>query len=277
MKIDIHSLCSGLEQEAREPDASNVTTRTLAKVHSDRPARRGTRRLVTVLAAAAVLAALSLGAYAVSRAISVKQVDKPVYTTHEGEAVEYSNVQNVLQFDEVKPGNLVAFRTGWMPDGVSRLRTESLRERLDACREQGVEVPDTALDDGTLDQSLTHLECDYAGEDGVTRALTIDVYSAGQIEDRDFLVEGDVKLREERELNGLEALYLEVELEGVVGRTVILYDADRGCAIVLGATGSFETLEQVAVSLELVDTDVPAQGLYPDWDWSCLGLGGSKG
>lgn len=276
MKIDIHSLCSGLEQEAREPDAGIVTTRTLAKVEA-RPARRGTRRLVTALAAAAVLAALSLGAYAVSRAITVKQVDKPVYTTQKGETVEYTDVENVLQFDEVRAGDLVAFRTGWMPEGVYNLRSESLRERLDACREQGLEVADTALDGGTLDQSMTHLECDYPDEDGSTRALTVDVYSAGQIEDRDFLVEGDVKLREERELNGLEALYLEVELEGVVGRTIVLYDADRGCAVVLGATGAFETLERVAEGLELVDTGIPSQGLYPDWDWSCLGLGGSKG
>ena len=266
MKIDIHSLCSGLEQEPREPDANNVTARTLAKVEA-RPARRGARRLVTVLAAAAVLAALSLGAYAVSRAISVRQVDKPVYTTQAGETVEYSSVQNVLQFDE--------FRTGWLPDGVTNLHTESLRQRLDACREQGVEVPDTALDGDTLDQSLTHLECDYI--DDSTHALTVDVYSADQLGDSDWLVEGEVKLREERELNGLEALYLEVELEGAVGRTIVLYDASRGCAIVLGTTGAFETLERIAEGLELVDTDVPSEGLYPDWDWSCLGLGGSKG
>ena len=273
-KIDIHSLCSGLEQEPREPDANNVTARTLAKVEA-RPARCGARRLVTVLAAAAVLAALSLGAYAVSRAISVRQVDKPVYTIQAGATVEYSSVQNVLQFDEVRPGSLLAFRTGWLPDGVTNLHTESLRQRLDACREQGVEVPDTALDGDTLDQSLTHLECDYI--DDTTRALTIDVYSADQLGDSDWLVEGEVKLREERELNGLEALYLEVELEGVVGRTIVLYDASRGCAIVLGTTGAFETLERIAEGLKLVDTDVPSEGLYPDWDWSCLGLGGSKG
>ena len=276
MKIDIHSLCSGLEQEPREPDANNVTTRTLAKVEA-RPARRGARRLVTVLAAAAVLAALSLGAYAVSRAISVRQVDKPTYTTPEGEVVEYANVENVLQFDEVRSGNVAAFRTGWLPEGVSRLVTSSLSDYLDWIAERGGELPATAMDGDALDQSLTHLECDYPDEDGSTRALTIDIYSAGDIQNRDYLVEGDVKLREERELNGMEALYLEVELEGVVGRTILLYDATRGCAIALGATGSFGTLEQVAAGLELVDTDIVSKDLNPDWDWSCLGLGGSKG
>ena len=275
MKIDIHTLCSGLEQEPREPDANNVTARTLAKVEA-RPARRGARRLVTVLAAAAILAALSLGAYAVTRAIRVKQVQNPVYT-HEGEVLEYSNVENVLQFDEVRPGNVAAFRTGWLPDGVSRLFTSSLSDYLDWIAERGGELPATAMDGDALDQSLTHLECDYPDEDGSTRALTIDIYSAGDIQNRDYLVEGDVKLREERELNGMEALYLEVELEGVVGRTILLYDATRGCAIALGATGSFETLEQVAEGLELVDTDIVSRDLNPDWAWSCLGLGGSKG
>ena len=276
MKIDIHTLCSGLEQEPREPEAGNVITRTMAIIEAERPARRLSRRLITALAAAAVLAALSLGAYAVSRAIRVKQVQNPVYT-HEGEVLEYSNVENVLQFDEVRPGNVVAFRTGWLPDGVSRLVTSSLSDYLDWIAERGGEVPATAMDGDALDQSLTHLECDYPGEDDSTRALTIDVYSAGDIQNRDFLVEGDVRLREERELNGMEALYLEVELEGVVGRTIVLYDADRGCAIALGATGSFGTLEQVAAGLELVDTDIVSRDLNPDWDWSCLGLGGSKG
>lgn len=276
MKIDIHTLCSGLEQEPREPDAGNVTTRTMAKIEAERPARRLSRRLITALAAAAILAALSLGAYAVTRAIRVKQVQNPVYT-HEGEVLEYSNVENVLQFDEVRSGNVAAFRTGWLPDGVSRLFTSSLSDYLDWIAERGGELPATAMDGDALDQSLTHLECDYPDEDGSTRALTIDVYSAGDIQNRDYLVEGDVRLREERELNGMEALYLEVELEGVVGRTILLYDATRGCAIALGATGSFETLEQVAEGLELVDTDIVSRDLSPDWDWSCLGLGGSKG
>ena len=277
MKIDIHTLCSGMEQEPREPDAGNVTTRAMAKIEAERPARRLSRRLITALAAAAILAALSLGAYAVSRAISVRQVDKPTYTTPEGEVVEYANVENVLQFDEVRSGNVAAFRTGWLPDGVSRLVTSSLSDYLDWIAERGGELPATAMDGDALDQSLTHLECDYPDEDGSTRALTIDVYSAGDIQNRDYLVEGDVKFREERELNGMEALYLEVELEGVVGRTILLYDATRGCAIALGATGSFETLEQVAEGLELVDTDIVSRDLNPDWDWSCLGLGGSKG
>ncbi len=276
MKIDIHTLCSGMEQEAREPSASNVTARTLARVEA-RPARRGARRLVTVLAAAAVLAALSLGAYAVSRAIRVKQVDPPSYTTPEGEVLEYPSVENVLQFDEVHPGNVVAFRTGWMPEGVTRLHTSSVRDYLDWIAERGGEVPATAMDGDTLAQSLLHLECDYPDGDDSTCALTVDVYSAGDIQNRDFLVEGDVRLREERELNGMEALYLEVALEGVVGRTIVLYDAERGCAIALGATGSFETLEQVAGGLELVDTDIVSRDLNPDWDWSCLGLGGAKG
>ena len=120
MKIDIHSLCSGLEQDHREPNARNVVTRTLAKVEADRPARRGTRRLTAVLAAAAALAALSIGAYAISRSINVKQVENPVFT-YQNEALEYPGVENVVQFDEVQPGNVVAFRTGWLPEGVTNL------------------------------------------------------------------------------------------------------------------------------------------------------------
>ena len=129
MKIDIHSLCSDAEQDTREPQARNVVTRTLAKVEADRPARRGTRRLASVLAAAAALAALSIGAYAITRAISVRQVEKPAYT-YGDETLEYPNVENVVEFSEVQPGNVVAFRTGWMPEGVTNLFTSNLTNYL---------------------------------------------------------------------------------------------------------------------------------------------------
>ena len=276
MKIDIHSFCSDLEQENREPSARNVMTRTMAKVEADRPARRGTRRLVSVLAAAAALAALSLGAYAITKAINVKQVENPVYT-YGDEAVEYPGVENVVQFGEVESGNVVAFRTGWMPDGVTNVYSDNLSNYLEDCQMLGVETPDTAMSPDVLDQSLTHLECDYAEGDNPECPLTIDVYSAGNIKDRDFLVDGKASLLEEGEINGMEALYIESEVEGAVGRSLVLYDAGRGCAIGLSSRGSFETLEKVAQGLELVDTDIVSQDLNPGWDWNCLTFGGAKG
>ncbi len=276
MKIDIHTFCSGLEQESREPSARNVTTRTMAKVDAARPARRGTRRLVSVLAAAAALAALSLGAYAITRAINVRQVDKPAYT-YDGEVMEYPEVENVVQFDNVQSGNVVAFRTGWMPDGVTNVYTSNLTNYLADCAQMGFEVPETSLPQDVLEGSLTHLECDYAEADNPQCALTIDVGSAGNIKDRDFLVDGKANLIQEGELCGMEALYIESEVDGAVGRSLILYDEERGCAVSISSRGSFETLEKVAQGLELVDTDIVSQNLDPDSDWSCLTFGGAKG
>ena len=276
MKIDIHTLCSDLEQEPREPSARNVATRTLAKVGSDRPVRFGTRRLVAVLAAAAVLAALSLGAYAVTRAMRVQQVENPVYTL-EGETMEYTEVENVLQFDVDKPGNVVAFRTGWLPDGAVNLDGSNLSEYMEDCAFAGKEVPATALSEDVLEESLTHLCLDYPDGGDELCPLTVDVYSVGTIQNRDFLVEGETTLMQESELNGLEALYMETNYGGMTGRYLVLHDAERGCAVVLSSLGSFETLEQVARGLELVDTDIVSEDLNPEMDWSCLPFGGAKG
>ena len=276
MKIDIHSLCSGLEQDHREPNARNVVTRTLAKVEADRPARRGTRRLTAVLAAAAALAALSIGAYAISRSINVKQVENPVYT-YQNEALEYPGVENVVQFDEVQPGNVVAFRTGWLPEGVTNLYSSNLTDYLADSEMLGVETPATSMDSETLDGSLTHLECDYAEADDPQCPLTIDAISGANIKDREFLVDGKTKLIQEGELCGMEALYIETEVDGAVGRSLVLYDAGRGCAFSLSSRGSFETLEKIAQGLELVDTDIVSQNWDPESDWSCLTFGGAKG
>ena len=276
MKIDIHSLCSDLEQEVREPQARNVVTRTLAKVEADRPARRGTRRLTSVLAAAAALAVLSIGAYAITRAIHVRQVEKPVYT-YQDETLEYPNVENVVEFSEVQPGNVVAFRTGWMPDGVTHVVSFNLSTYLEDCEIAGMEAPSTALDRDTLDESLTHLECDYTEGENSECPLTIDAISSANIADREFLVDGKANLIREGELRGMEALYIETEAYGAVGRSLVLYDAGRGCAISLSSQGSFETLEKIAQDLELVDTDIVSQNWDPDIDWGCLTFGGAKG
>lgn len=276
MKIDIHTLCSGLEQEPREPDAGKVSTRTLAKIEVERPSRRGARRLVTVLAAAAILAALSLGAYAVTRAIRVQQIENPVYSL-EGETMEYTDVENVLQFETAKPGNVVAFRPGWLPDGSMNLDGSNLSTYLEDCAFMGKETPATALSQDVLEESLTHLCLDYPDGDGELCPLTVDVYSVGTIQNRDFLMEGETTLMQEGELNGLEALYIESKYGGMNGRYLVLYDGERGCAVVLSSLGSFETLEQVARGLELVDTDIVSENLNPEMDWSCLPFGGAKG
>lgn len=276
MKIDIHSLCSDAEQDTREPQARNVVTRTLAKVEADRPARRGTRRLASVLAAAAALAALSIGAYAITRAISVRQVEKPAYT-YGDETLEYPNVENVVEFSEVQPGNVVAFRTGWMPEGVTNLFTSNLTNYLEDAEMLGEGTPATSMDPQTLDSGLTHLECDYAEGEDPQCALTIDAISGANIQGREFLVDGKTNLIREGELRGMEALYIETEVDGAVGRSLVLYDADRGCAISLSSRGSFETLEKIAENLELVDTDIVSQNWDPDSDWSCLTFGGAKG
>ena len=276
MKIDIHSLCSDLEQEPREPSARNVATRTLAKVEADRPVRFGTRRLVSVLAAAAAVAVLSLGAYAVTRAIRVQQVENPTYSDGE-QTLEYTDVENVIQFETAKPGNVVAFRAGWLPDGTVNLDGSNLLHYLEYCADVGEEVPATALSEDVLEESLTHLCLDYPDGDGELCPLTVDVYSAGTIQNRDFLVEGKSPLMQEGELNGMEALYIESEYEGMTGRYLVLHDAERGCAVVLSSLGSFETLEQVARGLELVDTDIVSEDLNPEMDWSCLPFGGAKG
>ena len=276
MKLDIHTLCSDLEQEPREPSARNVATRTLAKVESDRPVRFGTRRLVAVLAAAAAVAVLSLGAYAVTRAIRVQQVENPVYTL-EGETMEYTDVENVIQFETAKPGNVVAFRTGWLPDGAVNLDGSNLLHYLEYCADVGEEAPATALSEDVLKESLTHLSLDYPDGEGELCPMTVDVYSVGAIQNRDFLVEGKTTLMQESELNGMEALYIESQWEGMTGRYLVLHDAERGCAVVLSSLGSFETMEQVARGLELVDTDIVSEDLNPEMDWSCLGFGGAKG
>ncbi len=78
-------------------------------------------------------------------------------------------------------------------------------------------------------------------------------------------------------IRGMEALYIETEAYGAVGRSLVLYDADRGCAISLSSQGSFETLEKIAEDLELVDTDIVSQNWDPDIDWGCLTFGGAKG
>ena len=275
MKIDIHTLCSDQEQ-IREPEVRNVVTKTMAKIEAAHPVRRSTRRLTAVLAAAAALAVLSIGAYAISRSLNVKQVESPVYT-YEDEALEYPNVENVVQFDEVQPGNVVAFRTGWMPEGVTNLFTSNLTAYLADSEMLGMGAPATALDQDTLDQSLTHLECDYTEGDNSECPLTIDAFSGANIAGREFLVDGKTNLIREGELCGMEALYIETEVDGAVGRSLVLYDAGRGCAFSLSSRGSFETLEKVAQGLELVDTDIVSQNWDPDSDWGCLTFGGAKG
>ncbi len=339
MKIDIHKLLQ-TEQTSFQPNPERVKARTLARIQTETKPRRTARPLVRILAAAAALAVLATGAFAVSRALQTRPVEETVRESLGEIQFEVENPGVAISAPVPQEGaRVVAFRKlEWLPQSayhpyyeklsgflhwaatqsggevltqLSAEEQESLFTSMDVSYNSVTLDPETltekfaelagglseedktrvraALEDrlarrGDLSESaqvLTDvggLEAEeaymyyeamqYAG--GEDRVLNIRVYSAGDFSSREFLTTGETRIIKEGELGGREALYLEVEDEVAGGRHILLFDPELQCVIQISGSDSFEMLEKIAAELTLVETDIPAENLQPEWHWNLL-------
>lgn len=269
MQIKIHDLCKSVGSDAdRLPNAENVQKKTMARLETAPKTRRTPRWSIAAAVAAAVLV-LAGSAWAISRAISVRQVESPTYT-YDGETYVYDDANTVVKVDVPEEGTVVAFHANWLPETAYQSLTASVEDYRNDFEQRGETRPESAMDPETLQDALLYLDGSYLDAEGQEQILTVTVYSTGDLKNRDYVVLGMVELCEERELCGMEATYLQFDQGGSTVRTILLYDAARGCVIQLGSSDSFELLEQVAAGLELIDTDIVSKDMNPGWDWSCI-------
>ena len=327
MKIDVHTLFQP-EQDNLQPNPDRVKARTLARIAAETKPRRSARPLVRVLAAAAALAVLATGAFAISRALQTRPVEEPIHETIGEIQFEVENPGVAISAPAPQEGaRVVGFRKlEWLPQtaylpayfGVEEMGgnkaeagengpflhmdvsynsvtldpevlTEKFAEFAGGLSEEDKARVRAALEDrlarrGDLSESaqvltdvgglaaeeayMNYEAMEYAK--GESHILVVQVYSAGDYENREFLTTGETQIVKEESLNGREALYLEVNAELGGGRHILLFDPALQCVIQISGSDSFEVLEQIAAELTLEETDIPAENHQPEWHWNLL-------
>ncbi len=131
------------------------------------------KRIITLALAAVLILALSVTAYAAINAMS-HRVPEPeetfriVWDNGADGYVEWSDAKLVVSFPETEESKEIEFRTGWLPEEMASLQTNSWRQRLTAER-----LTDNG---GPKDTALPVYS-------GMVNPLLIDVYAASQFSD----------------------------------------------------------------------------------------------
>lgn len=96
---------------------------------------------------------------------------------------------------------------------------------------------------------------------GTPCLVNANIYSAAWVKDMDFLCYCPVEIVEESQINGRTALYFTSDKSdgSGVSQHILLYDAELGCVFHIGGDLSFEELERVVESLEIVKIDFPSE------------------
>lgn len=96
----------------------------------------------------------------------------------------------------------------------------------------------------------------------------INIYSKPDAEGKPFLVPGNgAELVWEKEINGMDAMLVTTqETRTEISESLLLYDAEKSCVVVISGTIGEEEMMKIAENMELVGTDAPAYSRLA-WDW----------
>ena len=287
MKISVQSLFDDYEENTIELTRETDTRRILDKTMEKLPKRGKKRTLRIVLAAAAAIAVLC-GAAAIVQYASVEPAEQP-YTLKN---VLYRNGYGKLVRQDIDftQDGAVTFDTDGKTDGflcgISQIPqqangidaglTSTLYESLSYADQYEGQHFLSSLSDEEKQQTKELVTCINYHDKVSNDDCSVECLSANDVAGVDLLLWGrDTTLVKEGTINGLYAAWMENTIERPKpdenGQTdekqqyLFLYDPDKLCVVVLG--GKWEVCETVAAELTIVQTDIPTPERDRDFIW----------
>ena len=263
---------------SRETDARRILDKTMEKL----PKRGKKRTLRIVLAAAAAIAVLC-GAAAITHYAAISQEEKS-YTltiptqTPAGHLVEKEYVihnDNSIRFDTQgkTDGYYCGLQLGWLPDAKASI-LGTLGDLLQSCGEDTYAALST--EDVQQATSLFHRGDFWFAQDN--ESCSISCLSANWVAGVDLLMAGDDgTIVKEGMINGLSATWVDctitsknpdtLEVEPLTTtHYLLLYDPDKLCVVVLWGD-DISICEKIAENLTIVQTDIPTPAPSRDFLW----------
>lgn len=282
MKISVQSLFDDYEENTIELNRETDTRRILDKTMEKLPKRGKKRTLRIVLAAAAAIAVLC-GAAAITHYAAISKEEKS-YTltiptqTPAGHLVEKEYVihnDNSIRFDTQgkTDGYYCGLQLGWLPEAKTSV-LGTLGELLQSCENDTY----TALSTEDVQQatSLFHRGDFWFAQDN--ESCSISCLSANWVAGVDLLMAGDDgMIVKEGMINGLSATWVDctitsknpdtLEVEPLTTtHYLLLYDPDKLCVVVLWGD-DISICEKIAENLTIVQTDIPTPAPSRDFLW----------
>lgn len=282
MKISVQSLFDDYEENTIELNRETDTRRILDKTMEKLPKRGKKRTLRIVLAAAAAIAVLC-GAAAITHYAAISKEEKS-YTltiptqTPAGHLVEKEYVihnDNSIRFDTQgkTDGYYCGLQLGWLPEAKTSV-LGTLGELLQSCENDTY----TALSTEDVQQatSLFHRGDFWFAQDN--ESCSISCLSANWVAGVDLLMAGDDgTIVKEGMINGLSATWVDctitsknpdtLEVEPLTTtHYLLLYDPDKLCVVVLWGD-DISICEKIAENLTIVQTDIPTPAPSRDFLW----------
>ncbi len=282
MKISVQSLFDDYEENTVELSRETDTRRILDKTMEKLPKRGKKRTLRIVLAAAAAIAVLC-GAAAITHYAAISQEEKS-YTltiptqTPAGHLVEKEYVihnDNSIRFDTQgkTDGYYCGLQLGWLPDAKASI-LGTLGDLLQSCGEDTYAALST--EDVQQATSLFHRGDFWFAQDN--ESCSISCLSANWVAGVDLLMAGDDgTIVKEGMINGLSATWVDctitsknpdtLEVEPLTTtHYLLLYDPDKLCVVVLWGD-DISICEKIAENLTIVQTDIPTPAPSRDFLW----------
>lgn len=282
MKISVQSLFDDYEENTVELSRETDTRRILDKTMGKLPKRGKKRTLRIVLAAAAAIAVLC-GAAAITHYAAISQEEKS-YTltiptqTPAGHLVEKEYVihnDNSIRFDTQgkTDGYYCGLQLGWLPDAKASI-LGTLGDLLQSCGEDTYAALST--EDVQQATSLFHRGDFWFAQDN--ESCSISCLSANWVAGVDLLMAGDDgTIVKEGMINGLSATWVDctitsknpdtLEVEPLTTtHYLLLYDPDKLCVVVLWGD-DISICEKIAENLTIVQTDIPTPAPSRDFLW----------
>lgn len=282
MKISVQSLFDDYEENTIELNRETDTRRILDKTMEKLPKRGKKRTLRIVLAAAAAIAVLC-GAAAITHYAAISKEEKS-YTltiptqTPAGHLVEKEYVihnDNSIRFDTQgkTDGYYCGLQLGWLPDAKASI-LGTLGDLLQSCGEDTYAALST--EDVQQATSLFHRGDFWFAQDN--ESCSISCLSANWVAGVDLLMAGDDgTIVKEGMINGLSATWVDctitsknpdtLEVEPLTTtHYLLLYDPDKLCVVVLWGD-DISICEKIAENLTIVQTDIPTPAPSRDFLW----------
>ena len=281
MKISVQSLFDEYEENTIELSRETDTRRILDKTMEKLPKRGRKRTLRIVLAAAAAIAVLC-GAAAITHYAAISQEEKS-YTatiptqTPAGHLVEKEYVihnDNSIRFDTQgkTDGYYCGLQLGWLPEAKASI-LGTLGDLLQSCDENTYAALST--EDVQQATSLFHRGDFWFAQDN--ESCSISCLSANWVAGVDLLLVGDEgTIVKEGMINGLSATWVDctiasknpdtLEVEPLTTHYLLLYDPDKLCVVVLWGD-DISVCEKIAENLTVVQTDIPTPAPSRDFLW----------
>ena len=282
MKISVQSLFDDYEENTIELNRETDTRRILDKTMEKLPKRGKKRTLRIVLAAAAAIAVLC-GAAAITHYAAISQEEKS-YTltiptqTPAGHLVEKEYVihnDNSIRFDTQgkTDGYYCGLQLSWLPDAKASI-LGTLGDLLQSCGEDTYAALST--EDVQQATSLFHRGDFWFAQDN--ESCSISCLSANWVAGVDLLMAGDDgTIVKEGMINGLSATWVDctitsknpdpLEVEPLTTtHYLLLYDPDKLCVVVLWGD-DISICEKIAENLTIVQTNIPTPAPSRDFLW----------